>query len=290
LSLYINVLKKPSWLTKRFTSDEAVKELSDYLKTNSIETVCVTSRCPNICECFSDGNVSFLILGNVCTRNCLFCAIHAGRPRHINTAEISAIANSVCRLNLKYVVITSVTRDDIPDGGASHYANVVKAIKDISPKTVIETLIPDFKGSKESIDKVIDAGVDVFSHNMETVAKLYPHVRPNFDYSRSLDVLRYASSLNKAVIKSGFMLGLGENASEINQLMHDIRDTGCSFLTIGQYLRPKDSPLEVKSYVPPVVFKELKDKALKMGFIEVASGPFVRSSYKAVEYFQVVRN
>lgn len=255
--------------------------MSRYLKTNSIETVCAHSRCPNITECYSEGNVSLLILGNICTRDCRFCAIQNGKPRGVNSNEPTAIAKAVSKLNLKYVVVTSVTRDDIPDGGSGHYADVVKAIKDTLPSTIVETLVPDFNGATKAIDKIMDAGVDVFSHNMETVAELYPQIRPNFDYVRSLNVLRYASSRKKAVIKSGFMVGLGEKNSEIEQLLFDIKNTDCTVLTIGQYLRPKGSPLEVKEYIPPEAFEGLKEEALNIGFEKVSSGPFVRSSYRA---------
>ena len=285
MSVHTDIPKMPSWLKKRLPDSKIAGELSSYLKANSIETVCVNSRCPNICECYSTGNVSFLILGNICTRNCLFCAIQKGRPQEINPGEPAAIARAIRKLNLRYVVITSVTRDDMPDGGAGHYAGVVKAVKEVSPATVVETLTPDFNGSLSAIDRIIEAGVDVFSHNMETVPRLYPYIRPDFDYSRSLDVLRYAASLNKVIVKSGFMVGMGETESETEELLRDIKDTGCAFLTIGQYLRPKGTPLEVKEYVRPETFVDLKEKALKLGFKKVASGPFVRSSYRAGDFF-----
>lgn len=288
MNIHTDVLRMPSWLKKRLPEGEALKdlkELREYLKANSIETVCVNSRCPNISECYSGGNVSFLILGNICTRNCHFCAIQNGKPGKINSDEPAAIAKAVRKLNLQYVVITSVARDDIPDSGSGHYADVVKAIKDMSPSTTVETLTPDFKCSKKAIEKIINAGADVFSHNMETVARLYPQIRPDFDYSRSLDILFYASSLRKAIIKSGLMVGLGETNGEIAQLLYDIKNTGCSLLTIGQYLRPKGSRLEVKKYILPEIFEELKTKARKLGFERISSGPFVRSSYRAGELF-----
>lgn len=273
----------PSWLRKSPPEGGVIEELNRYLKANSIETVCVNSRCPNLGECYSEGNVSFLILGNICTRCCRFCAIQNGKPKEIKSGEPDAIARAVRKLDLKYVVITSVTRDDLPDGGSGHYANVVKAIKAICPSIMIEVLAPDFNGETKAIDRIIRAGPDVFSHNMETAARLYPQIRPKFNYSRSLDVLCYASSLKKAIIKSGFMVGLGEEADEIDELLHDIKDTGCSHLTIGQYLKPKGSRLEVKEYISPEVFVKLKEKALKRGFEKVSCGPFVRSSYRAGE-------
>ncbi len=285
MNVYTDTPKMPSWLKKGLPDSKTAKELSRYLEAGCVETVCMNSRCPNITECYSAGNVSFLILGKICTRNCLFCAIGNGRPEEIDPDEPVAVAKAVSGLGLKYAVITSVTRDDIPDGGAGLFADVVKAVKKASPETTVETLTPDFNGSLKAIDKVIKAGIDVFSHNMETVARLYPQIRPDFDYSRSLDVLRHAASSGSVVIKSGFMVGLGELEEEIGGLLRDIKDTGCAFLTIGQYLRPKNSRLEVKEYIRPGRFRDMKEEALKLGFKKVASGPFVRSSYRAGEFF-----
>ena len=281
MSVYLETPKMPSWLRKQLPEVEIIKELSGYLKSNAIETVCANSRCPNIGECYSAGNVSFLILGNICTRNCRFCAIQAGKPARLNPEEPRAIANAVLKLQLRYVVITSVTRDDVPDGGAQHYARVVRAIKEASPLTTVETLVPDFNGSKESIDKIVEAGVDVLSHNMETVQRLYSQIRPDFDYLRSLEVLRYVSSLKRVAVKSGFMVGMDETQEEIEWLLADIKNAGCSILTIGQYLRPREARVEVKRYVPPEEFDALRKAALGMGFDRVASAPFVRSSYMA---------
>ena len=278
------IKKRPLWLRKPLPKSGVTKELSAYLKNNSIETVCVNSRCPNIGECYSTGNVSFLILGNICTRNCSFCAIQKGLPKKVDAGEPVAIAKAVEKLKLKYVVITSVTRDDLPDGGAVHYSKVVKVIKDISPEVIVETLTPDFKGSNKAIDTIVEAGVDVFTHNMETVARLYSEIKPASDYHRSLNVLTHAASLKKVFVKSGFMVVLGETDEEIDQLLKDIIRGGCDFLTMGQYLKPKDSLLEVQRYLSPAVFARLKKKALDMGFKKVASGPFVRSSYKAMDF------
>jgi len=273
----------PSWLRKKLPDGEALRALSLYLRSNNIETVCLNSRCPNIGECYSSGNVSFLILGNKCTRDCLYCAIQSGQPAEADPDEPEAIANAVCDLDLKYAVVTSVSRDDIPDGGSGHYADVVKMIRGRSPATIVETLVPDFNGSRTAIDKILDAGVHVFSHNMEAVKRLFSKIRPMYGYRRSLEVLRYAYSCEKAIIKSGFMVGLGETRREIEELLSDIRDTGCSHLTIGQYLKPRGSELEVEDYFRPEDFNDLKRKALELGFKKVASGPFVRSSYRAGE-------
>ncbi|MBL7071295.1 MAG: lipoyl synthase [Candidatus Omnitrophica bacterium] len=275
----------PSWLGKNLPLHESIKELSSYLRSNHIETVCLNSRCPNAGECYSEGNVSFLILGNTCTRDCLFCAIRGGVPGKIDPDEPARIAGAVRRLKLKYVVVTSVTRDDLPDGGASHYSDVIKAIKHASPDTVTEALVPDFKGSKRSIDTILDSGADVFSHNMEVVSRLYHKIRPDFGYSLSLDSLRYAFSRGTSAIKSGFMVGLGELDSEIDDLLGDLKNTGCTYLTIGQYLKPKGSRLDVEEYIRPEKFIALKEKAMDLGFKKVASGPFVRSSYRAGELY-----
>ena len=288
MSICVDIPRMPSWLRKELPREEkTLKNLTSFLESRSIETVCINSRCPNISECYSTGNVSFLILGNVCTRNCLFCAIKGGsRPAKISEAEVTAIKEAVCKLKLKYAVITSPTRDDIPDGGAGHYRKVVGAIKKESPETIVEALVPDFNGSREAIDETLTRDVDVFSHNMEMVESLYCKIRPDFDYERSLEVLRYAASSKKVIVKSGFMLGLGEKEAEVEKLLLDIKDTGASFLTIGQYLRPRGSALEVREYIHPEKFIELKEKALRLGFKKVASGPFVRSSYKALEMFK----
>lgn len=275
------------WLSRPLPAPGISKEVNGYLKMRGVETVCVNSRCPNMCECYSAGNVTFLILGSVCTRNCLFCAIKKGVPERVSDGEPRAIADAVKRLGLQYVVITSVTRDDLADGGAGHYKEVVRAVKLISPMTAVEVLTPDFGGSIDAVELVITAGVDVFSHNMETVERLYPKVRPLASYERSLKVLAYAAACKKAPrVKSGFMVGLGETYDEIVRLMEDIKGTGCDFLTIGQYLRPKGSPLKVEEYVPPDAFESLKAKACGIGFKKVASGPFVRSSYKASELLE----
>ncbi|MDP2932746.1 MAG: lipoyl synthase [bacterium] len=275
----------PPWLLRRLPPPGLGKKVNGYLKNAAIETICTNSRCPNMCECYSTGNVSFLILGNVCTRNCLFCAVKKGEPTMVDNREPQAIADAVKKLRLQYVVITSVTRDDLPDGGAGHYGDVVKAVKRISPLTTVEVLTPDFVGAIDNIESVVTCGIDVFSHNMETVERLYPKIRPMANYSRSLKVLASAASHKKVPVKSGFMLGLGEAKEEIFRLMEDIRGTGCDFLTIGQYLSPKGSFLKIEEYVHPDIFESLKTRAHRIGFKKVASGPFVRSSYKAKEVF-----
>ncbi len=236
-----------------------------------------------MCECYSTGNVSFLILGNVCTRNCAFCAVQKGVPEQVNAAEARAIADAVRKLSLRYVVITSVTRDDLSDGGANHYTEVVQAIKYAVPSVIVEVLTPDFNGSTDAVMSVIRSGANVFSHNMETVERLYPAIRPLASYQRSLKILAFAAREAKISVKSGFMVGLGETEEEVLQLMTDIRKTDCDFLTIGQYLKPKGLPLKVTEYIYPDTFEILKIKAFDIGFKNVASGPYVRSSYRAGE-------
>lgn len=236
-----------------------------------------------MCECYSAGSVSFLILGNVCTRNCAFCAVQKGVPGQINALEARAVADAIRKLGLRYVVITSVTRDDLSDGGANHYAEVVRIIKYTAPSVIVEVLTPDFNGRTDAVMSVIGSGADVFSHNMETVERLYPAIRPLADYQRSLKILTFAAKEAKIPVKSGFMVGLGETEEEVLRLMTDIRKTSCDFLTIGQYLRPKGSLLKITEYIHPDTFLMFKIKALDLGFKNVASGPYVRSSYRANE-------
>lgn len=273
----------PPWLSRPLPLPGISKEISAYLKDRGIETVCRNLRCPNMCECYSAGSVSFLILGNICTRNCAFCAVQKGVPEQVDGAEAHAIADAVQKFSLRYVVITSVTRDDISDGGAGHYGEVVRAIKCTSPSTAVEVLTPDFNGSADAVASVIQSGADVFSHNMEMIEKLYPAIRPLASYKRSLEILAFAAGEAKIPVKSGFMVGLGETEEEVLRLMTDIRKTGCDFLTIGQYLRPKGSSLKVAEYIHPDTFDLLKIKAYDLGFKNVASGTYVRSSYRASE-------
>ncbi|MBN1872012.1 MAG: lipoyl synthase [Candidatus Omnitrophica bacterium] len=279
----------PYWLKKKLPDPVAVNDTKEYLRGKILETVCVNSRCPNIGECYSSGNVSFLIMGSKCTRSCAFCAIKHGEPEEIREREPDDIAMAVKDLALKYVVLTSVTRDDLSDGGSGHYANVVKAIKKSSPETVIETLVPDFNGNKDFINTVLFSGIDVFSHNIETVNRLYESVRPKFDYRRSLSVLSHASIAKRIIVKSGFMVGLGENEDEVYELMSDIRKTGCKLLTVGQYLKPMGSSCEVVEFVEPGKFARFEKMARDLGFASAKCEPFVRSSYKAAELLNSAR-
>ena len=288
------VKKFPSWLKKRIVVNENLKKTSSILKDLKLHTVCEEAGCPNINECFSNLTATFMILGNVCTRNCRFCGVKKVPPSPtppvkggvlpVDNTEPSRVAEAVKRLNLKYIVITSVTRDDLIDGGAKQFAETIKAIKEKIPESKVEVLVPDFKGNPESLKTVFSAKPDVFNHNVETIEKFYPKVRPQANYERSLDVLNFAKGAG-FITKSGMMLGLGEEKEEVIKVMEDLRDVKCNLLTIGQYLRPNKKCLEVERFVPPEEFAEYQRIGEKLGFTDVLSGPFVRSSYQAREMF-----
>jgi lipoyl synthase len=278
---------KPPWLKRRFPSGPVYEQVRNLLKEVHLHTVCQEARCPNMWECFSHKTATFLILGDRCTRNCGFCAVAHGPAVGLDTEEPSRVAKAVEQMALQYVVITSVTRDDLPDGGAGVFAETIRHIRQQVPHTHIEVLTPDFLGNTDAIKKVIFAKPDVFNHNIETVPRLYPIVRPQADYQRSLKVLEIAKEIDPDIItKSGIMVGLGEIETEVIRTFQDLLDVGCNFLTIGQYLQPTKQHLAVKRFVPPEEFQKLREKALEMGFNEVASGPFVRSSYHAKELYK----
>lgn len=258
-----------------------VKELLDQLGLN---TVCQNAHCPNLGECFSRGTATFMIMGDVCTRNCGFCAVEKGGSGPLDPGEPVRVARAAKELGLSHVVVTSVTRDDLPDGGANHFVETIHAIRQVLPSAKVEVLIPDFKGSLRDLKRVVEARPDVLNHNLETVPRLYPWVRPQADYSRSLEVLGAAKRFDEAIItKSGLMLGLSEEKVEVLDTMEDLRSVGCDLLTLGQYLAPSEDHLPVARFVPPEEFQELKLKGEKMGFLGVASAPLVRSSYRAGE-------
>ena len=257
------------------------------LRTHGLSSVCEEARCPNQEYCFAKPTATFMILGSVCTRNCAFCAVASGTPSAVDPTEPEQIVGAVREMGLRYVVITSVTRDDLPEGGATHFADVIRALKTSLPKVGVEVLTPDFNGDRNALKIVIDAGPDLFNHNMETVRRLYRTIRPLADYGRSLEVLRAAKEINPGIMtKSGFMLGLGETPGEVEVLLGDLRNVGCDALTIGQYLRPSKKNQPVVEYIIPRVFDELKDKAMQLGFASVASGPLVRSSMNAEETYR----
>ncbi len=274
----------PEWLRVKVRKSSLGKETSARLARHGVSTVCANAKCPNIGECYHSGTATFLLMGERCTRGCRFCAVEGGPPEALDPTEPQRVAAAARELALSHVVITSVTRDDLLDGGASHFAATVRAVREALPEATIEVLVPDFLGDDAAIHAVVEAGLDVFNHNVETVPRLYAEVRPGADYRRSLHVLEHAHSLAPSVpTKSGFMLGLGEEHEEVLLVMDDLRSVGCQFLTLGQYLRPSPRHLPVARFVPPPEFEELGRAAREKGFAFVASAPFVRSSYRAHE-------
>jgi len=281
----------PPWLKKRLPAGGAVAETRAILEELGLETVCQSAHCPNLPECFARHTATFMILGARCTRSCRFCAVEGGPPEPVRQDEPEAVAEAADRMHLRHVVVTSVTRDDLPDGGASHFARVIEAIRGRLPRAIIEVLTPDFLGSRDAVRTVIDAEPDVFNHNAETVPRLYPEIRPEADYVRSLDVLRAAKALaagrQRAVYtKSGLMVGCGETREELSSVLADLRAAGCDILTIGQYLAPSGGHYPVNRFVPPEEFAAYEEEARRLGFLAVASGPFVRSSYNAQALFE----
>ncbi len=273
----------PPWFRIRRTTGERFMSVRNQIKENNLHTVCRSAACPNQVECWNAGTAAFMILGNVCTRACRFCNVPKGTPEEIDLEEPNRIAAAVAALNLTYAVVTSVTRDDLEDGGAGIFARTIRAIRTKTPGCRVEVLIPDFQGSCGSLRTVLDAGPDVLNHNLETVPSLYPRVRPQADYARSLELLRRAGSFSAAT-KTGIMLGLGERTDEVRAVMADIRAGGCDILTMGQYLQPNKSALPVEKYYHPDEFSTLREEALAMGFYHVEAGPLVRSSYHAGKY------
>jgi lipoic acid synthetase len=281
----MSVLKKPDWLKVRYSED--VEELRSIFRRRSINTVCESALCPNIGDCFSKKTATFLILGGICTRNCRFCEIKKGEPEGIDPSEPKRIRETVERLKLEYVVITSVTRDDLPDYGAGHFVEVVREIKSFNPAITVELLIPDFMGNYDSLKAVANSGAEVVGHNIETVPRLYPKVRPKADYKRSLNVLKTLKDINPNIFtKSGLMVGLGESDQEVFDTIEDLYRCKCDVITIGQYLQPSRKCLAVEEYIHPEKYEEYREYAYRMGFKEVLCGPFVRSSYKSGEVFK----
>jgi lipoic acid synthetase len=261
-------------------SGETYSMVKHIVAENHLHTICTSGNCPNIGECWNRGTATFMILGDICTRACKFCATKTGRPFPPDPHEPDRLAGSIRAMRLKHCVITSVDRDDLPDGGASFWANTVKRIKEVNPDITIETLIPDFDADYECLQKIIDAGPDVISHNLETVKRLTPVIRTKARYERSLNVLKYISGKGKTT-KSGFMLGLGEREDEIIQTIGDLYAAGCKIMTIGQYLKPGSDYMDVVDFVPPGKFEEYRIIALNLGFSYVESSPLVRSSFHA---------
>ncbi len=278
---------KPAWLRKKLPAGRAVSRLEHEFDQLKIHTICREAWCPNQGECFSKGVATFLILGNNCTRNCKFCNVTHATPLPVDPKEPERLAKEIEKLGLEFAVITSVTRDDLPDGGAEHFAQTIRAIHTQCPEVGVEVLIPDFIGDSGALKNVIDAASEVLNHNVETVLRLYPAVRPQADYQRSLAVIRQAKELNSRLLtKSGIMLGLGENRTEVQQVLDDLLAQECDILTLGQYLCPSDQHFPVDEYILPTVFEEYEALALEMGFVSVSAGPFVRSSYMAKEQYE----
>jgi lipoic acid synthetase len=285
-------IAKPEWLKARYSCCPEVDRIRQVLRSNKLHTVCEEATCPNIGECFKQGTATFLILGDTCTRNCPFCNVTHGLPLAPDVAEPENLARAVAAMGLRYVVITSVTRDDLPDGGAGHYAETIASIRRQDPTIQIEILVPDFRGREEqALQRLVIDPPDVFNHNLETVSRLYPTVRPAADYAASLALLRRYKELSPSLpTKSGIMLGFGETQEEVHGAMQDLRNNHCDMLTLGQYLRPSSRHLPVARYVPPEEFESLRKVGLSMGFSHVEAGPLVRSSYHAAEQAQQTVN
>lgn len=279
---------KPSWLKVRAATGDNYERIKDLAGELKLATVCQSAKCPNIGECWSGGTATFMLMGDVCTRGCRFCNVKTGNPKGVlDPFEPEKVAYSISQMHLEYVVITSVDRDDLDDQGSSHFARTVATLKKLDPDLIVEILTPDFRGQRECVDVIVDAKPDVFAHNIETVERLTPSVRdPRAKYRQSLDVLRMVKERDPSrYTKSSIMLGLGETDDEVVQALRDLRAVGCDVVTFGQYLQPTARHLKVIEYVTPEKFAEWQRLAEGMGFLYVASGPLVRSSYRAGEFF-----
>ncbi len=277
----------PAWLKKRLPRNGDAAATARLLSSHRLSTVCQSAKCPNMWECFSRHVATFMIMGSVCTRDCGFCGVKSGSSQPLDPDEPGRVARAAGKLGLKHVVITSVTRDDLRDGGAAHFAATVRTVKELVPGTTIEVLVPDFKGNPDSILDVVESGPEIFNHNLETVPRLYPQVRPEAEFCRSLGVLAAAKRMapDKRT-KSGIMLGLGESEKEVLEVLHDLRRVDCDMITMGQYLRPGIVNLAVEEFVRPEVFERYERMALRMGFRSAYCGPFVRSSYNAGDFVE----
>ncbi len=283
----MEIKRKPSWLRVNLKEATEMKHVENLINTYSLNTVCKEANCPNRFECYSKKTATFMILGNICTRNCRFCNILGGIPGKVNIDEPKEVAKAVIDLGLKHAVITSVTRDDLPDGGANQFAKVIREIKRRDENIIVEVLIPDLLGNINSLKTVLDAKPDILNHNIETVKRLYLDVRPGAIYERSLELLERVKEIDPLIMtKSGIMVGLGELKEEVFEVIKDLRKIKCDFLTIGQYLQPTKKHYQIKEYIHPYVFDEYKEEALRQGFVFVASAPLVRSSYNAAQFYK----
>ena len=279
--------RRPPWLTVRMPVGGRYTELDRLMRGQRLHTVCEEARCPNLGECWSHGTATFIILGDICTRACAFCAVRSGRPEGLDQDEPRRVAEAVREMGITHAVITSVDRDDLPDGGAAIFAATIRQVKELSPGCAVEVLTPDFQGSRESIATVLEAGPEVFNHNIETVPRLFPRVRPKSAYRRSLGVLAAAAELApEGRVKSGLMVGLGESMGEVKEVLRDLRDHRVRLVTIGQYLRPSLKHIRCDRFWRPEEFLELREYGMGLGFDHVESGPLVRSSYHAHEQAQ----
>ncbi|MAX52656.1 MAG: lipoyl synthase [Methylophaga sp.] len=275
--------RKPEWIRAKSHGNPKVKHIKDMLREHKLHTVCEEAACPNLGECFSHGTATFLIMGNICTRRCPFCDVAHGRPDPLDENEPAHLAKTIAAMQLKHVVVTSVDRDDLRDGGAAHFVRCIDEIRQQSPQTNIEVLVPDFRGRMDvALDILKQSPPDIFNHNLESIPRLYKAVRPGSDYQWSLDLIKRFQEMHPDVpTKSGLMLGLGETIDEVKQVMQDLRDHGCRMLTLGQYLQPSRHHLPVERFITPAEFDDLAVAGKQMGFEHVASGPMVRSSYHA---------
>ena len=279
--------RKPSWLKVKAPGGENFLRLRHMMRDLNLHTVCEEAHCPNIGECWEHGTATFMILGDVCTRNCAYCAVAHGRPPKYDIEEPARVAQAIAELNLRHAVITSVDRDDLPDFGAYIFAETIRQIRQRLPDCSIEVLVPDFQGNEDSIRAVLEAGPDIYNHNTETVPRLYKRARPGGKYPRLLEIFRIAKRIAPHIpTKTGIILGLGETNEEVVQVMHDLRAVDVDILTLGQYLRPSDGHIPLDRYVTPQEFRELYETGMRMGFRHVESGPLVRSSYHAWEQVQ----
>jgi lipoic acid synthetase len=276
--------RKPEWLKRPLPQARDLSKMEGLLRARSLHTVCESALCPNLGTCFGHGTATFLIMGDVCTRGCSFCGVTSGAPKDLDPSEPENVADAAESLGLGHVVVTSVTRDDLPDGGAAHYVATIRAVRDRLPQATVEVLVPDFEGRESSMDRVLSEAPEVFNHNLETVPRLYESVRPQADYGRSLGLLRRAASQGRSAVKTGFMVGLGETQAEVAQSLGDAAEAGVSIITIGQYLRPSPRSLPVAEYVRPEVFERYGEVGEALGLL-VQAGPFVRSSFQAGETF-----
>jgi lipoyl synthase len=287
-----NNVKKPEWLKKTVSLNNSnINQVKDLLSNFKLNTVCQSAKCPNIFECFSKKTATFMLMGNICTRNCAFCGVMTGKPQNLEKSEPKNIAKAVKVMGLTYIVLTSVTRDDLKDGGAKQFAKTVSEIKTIDPNLKVECLIPDFKGKKENLKILIDVKPDVLNHNLETIKRNYKVIRDHASYNNSLNILKNSKDIDSQILtKSGFMLGLGEEIEEILELLHDLERVNCDIVTIGQYLQPSKENYPVQKYYSGEEFEKIKNLASSFNFKSVAAGIFVRSSYEAASIYKYILN